>query len=97
MCHSNRRISKQNFVFILSATESFFEMMVSESYSSESELSDDDKLTLLREAADPDLINDSMFQLTGKKTDDKGIASNSSKISIPFTQLAEQKMFSFKL
>lgn len=51
--------------------------MVSERYSSESESSDDDNLANLRAAADPDLINDGMFQLTGEKSQKK--TSDSSK------------------
>lgn len=54
--------------------------MVSENSSSDTESSDDDNLTHLREAADPDLINDSMFQLAGEKTD--GNRTGASKASL---------------
>lgn len=52
--------------------------MVSENYSLKSDSSDDDNITLLREAADPDLINDRMFQLAGKKTVEN-VSTDSSK------------------
>lgn len=55
--------------------------MVSENSSSDTESSDCDNLTHLREAADPDLINDSMFQLAGEKTD--GNRTGASKALIP--------------
>lgn len=46
----------------------------------DSESSDDDNLAHLREAADPDLINDGMFKFAGERGNDN--RTDSSKISI---------------
>lgn len=54
-------------------------MVLENNNSSESSDSDDDHLAQLREAADNDLINDNMFQLAGKETEEDGI--DSSKIT----------------
>ncbi len=42
--------------------------------------SDDDDLAHLREAADTELINDSMFQLAGKREDDKNTTGSSKSL-----------------
>lgn len=57
--------------------------MPSVKYSSESESSDsdDDNLAQLREAVDTDLINDKMFELAGKKSQEEAVDTSKNEYS----------------